>query len=212
MNPVISHRVTTAPAAELVTLIQAKAHCRITTTDEDTLVTSLLTAARAHLEHECRRAFINQTVTLTADAFPRLACRGRWAWEWDGDRLYPDDAMRLPWGRVQSVTSVSYVDANGVSQTMDAAAYHVDTASEPCRVTPAYGTCWPITRCQTGAVTVVYVAGYGATAASVPVPIYQAALLLINHFFVERQPINVGNITTPLDYTIEALIGPHKVY
>jgi uncharacterized phiE125 gp8 family phage protein len=204
--------VTSAPAIEPVTLTQAKTHCRLDPDfdADDTYLNGLIAVARRQVENYCGRALITQTVTLTADAFPRSRPGGRW--EWDGVRQFDDPAMRLPMGKARSVTSVAYVDANGDTQAMSSSAYHATLASEPARVSPAYGTCWPVTRCQTGAVTVVYVAGYGDTAASVPAEIRHAMLLLVGHLYEQRQPLNIGNIVNALPFTIEALLSSYRVF
>src|SRR5690606_36285460 len=82
-----------------------------------------------------------QTLTLTLDRFP---C----------------GPIYLPYPPLQSVSSIGYVDPQGVAQTVGVADYQVDINSEPGRLVPAYGTTWPSTQCVLGAVTIEYVAGY----------------------------------------------------
>ena len=60
----------TGPAAEPVSLAQARAHLKLDATEEDALLTALLTAARATLEAETRRAFMTQSWRLTLDEWP----------------------------------------------------------------------------------------------------------------------------------------------
>ena len=57
--PVFSAEDTTEP----VTLQEAKDWCRIDVTDDDSLITSLITAARIMCEHYANLSFINRTVT-----------------------------------------------------------------------------------------------------------------------------------------------------
>jgi uncharacterized phiE125 gp8 family phage protein len=60
---------TAAPAAEPITLAEAKAWLRVDGTDEDTLITALIAAARTHVENFTRRALITQQFEVSFDAF-----------------------------------------------------------------------------------------------------------------------------------------------
>ena len=60
----------TPPAVEPVTLADAKAHLKVDTTDDDALITALITAARARAEWHTGRALITQSWTLWLDAWP----------------------------------------------------------------------------------------------------------------------------------------------
>ena len=110
-----------------------------TNTTGDPLLNILITAARQHAEQELKRAIVTQTLDAYFDTFDR-----------NGFTLPP----------LQSVTSITYVDTDGVSQTLAADQYQVDAASIPARIVPAYGVLWPYTRTQLNAVTVRFVAGY----------------------------------------------------
>ena len=61
----------TAPAAEPLTLAEAKLHLRVDDTADDALIGALITAARQHAEHDTRRALVTQTWKLALDASPR---------------------------------------------------------------------------------------------------------------------------------------------
>lgn len=185
--------VVQAPAAEPITLAEAKAHLRVDTADEDGLITSLITVARAVAEAYTNRALVTQTLELTLDAFP------------GGDGI-----IELPRPRLQAVTSVTYVDESGLARTMTTSEYQVDARAEPGRVAPAYGTTWPATREQFNAVTIRYTAGYGA-AAAVPESIKAAIKLLVAHLFENREPVNVGSIVNELPFAVEALLNTERV-
>lgn len=70
---------------EPVTLTQLKAQLYITFTDDDTLLTSLITQARKAIENYCNISIVTQLVILTADLYD----------EWE-----------LPYGPVTGITSV----------------------------------------------------------------------------------------------------------
>lgn len=178
--------LTTAPAEEPITLAEAKAHLRSPPDDDDTLIASLITAARVHVEQYTGRALITQQWELNLDAFP------------------PEIEVPLP--RLQSIESVKYLDADGNLQTLDASKYRVDIATEPGRITPAYGETWPSTRTVTGAVVVAFTAGYGA-AADVPEPIKSAIKMHIEKHYEGEQ--RVGHY---LDDAIASLLSSFRIH
>ncbi len=186
---------TVEPAIEPVTLAEARAHLRVDDTSENDYITALITVAREHAESLTDRQFITATYALRLDDFPRWSCA----------------IIRPPRPRLIAVSSLTYVDTAGATQTLDAAAYQVDTVSEPGRILPAYGLTWPSARIQANAVTITYTSGYGATAAVVPKAIRQAILMLVAHWFENREPVVVGTITSEIPMTVKALLGPYRI-
>lgn len=181
----------TAPTVEPVSLAEARAHLRIDIDDDDTLISGLITAARSHLEGIARPklAMINQTWDYIADSFPT------------GDtfeiRPYP----------LQSITSIKYTDDDGVEATFSAANYQVDTSRQPGRLRLKSTASWPsVVLREMNGLAIRFVAGYGATGASVPMPLRQAILLLVGHWYENREPVLVtGMMASPLPMTVEAL-------
>ncbi len=193
----------TAPASEPVSLAEAKDHCRIAqaVTYEDALVTGLIRAAREHVETYTHRALLTQTWADKRDAFP---C----------DR---DEALWLPMPPVSSVTSITYIDTAGTSQTWAASLYTTDLPSGPYaragRIVPAYSEYYPATRGVINAVTIRFVCGYGATAATVPSSLLAAMQILIATWYGPgREAVNIGNIVTQIPQTVEALLWPFKAW
>lgn len=165
----------TAPAAEPISLAEAKLHARVETTDDDDLISALIAAAREEAEHKTGRALITQTRDLVLDAFP--------AAEID---------LRLP--DVQAISSVKYIDPDGVEQTLAASAYSLDADSTPCWLLPAYGTDWPTTLDTANAVRVRFTAGFGATGADVPEPIRAWIKVRMASLYAQREA-HVGGIS-----------------
>lgn len=184
----------TAPTTEPVTTAEAKTHLRVTTSDDDTYIGTLITVARRHVETITGRALINQTWDYFLDNFP------------------PGDKIVIPLPRLSSVTSVKYTDKDNVQTTFAASKYIVDTNNEPGQIVLAYGESWPtFTPKPINAVEIRFVAGYGSTAASVPEGVKQAMLLLIAHWYENREPVNIGNIVTEIPETINALLWPYRI-
>ena len=203
----------TAPMALALTLAEVKAHLRVedTANDEDALIMSLTRAAHEHIDGRdgwLGRALLTQTWDLVLDRFPKNRTRAR-GYIGPG---FAADAIRVPLPPLISVTSVKYIDSDGVLQTWAASKYTVDIKSQPGRITPAFGEVWPSTRGEINAVTVQFVAGYGADWNSVPTPIKHAMLLLVGHFYEHREEVVVGITTARLPVAVEALLGPYQVW
>ena len=182
--------VTTAPTWEPVTLAEAKDHMRVDHSDEDAVISGLIPSAREYLEGVLGSALPQQSITAYYSTFWNL--------------------LTLPRAcPLQSVTSVKYLDEDGVLQTVDSAVYDVYTAPTPGEVRLAYNQTWPTHRIVTDPVRIEYVAGY-AGAGSVPAPLRAAMLLLIGHWYENREA------TSPLDIkdvpgTIGALVTAYKM-
>ncbi len=178
---------------EPLTTAQAKAHLRVDISDDDTLIDAIILAARKRLETDSSLALITQTLEMTLDCFPPGNC--------------PIQLKRPP---LQSVTSIKYIDTDGVEQTWSSSLYRVDTASRPSRITPAYDESYPSTREVTGAVTIRFVAGYGDASTNVPEDLIQALKMLIGHFYENREDVITGTISSQLPHAYKWLTSTHK--
>ncbi len=189
-------KLITAPATEPVTSTEAKSHLRVDTTADDTLIGTLITAARQHVEAHLRRALITQTWELVTDAFP------------------VGDVLRLPLPPLVSVTSIKYTDEDGAESTFSSGLYVVDTDSTKGRVVLKNGETWPsVTLAAANGVRVRYVAGYGE-ASAVPRPIRQAILLLIGTMYENRESVLVaqGVTVAQLPFGVDALLMPYRIF
>lgn len=130
---------------EPVTAAEVKTLLPLYGTDHDARIALLIPALRMEAEQLVQRSLAVNTWQLKLDAFPA-------------------NEIRLLWPPVVSVESITYIDTAGATQTLDAAAYFVDSHSEPGWVLPADGTDWPDTYDTANAVTVNYTAGEGASA------------------------------------------------
>ena len=188
----------TGPTVEPIDLAEAKLHLRVDTTDEDELVKTLIRAARQYVETFTRRALVTQTWDLMLDAFP---C----------------EAITLPMAGVTSVTSITYVDTNGATQTWSSSLYQTDLPTAPkapfARIQPAYQQVYPMTRDQMNAVTIRFVAG-NATAVTVPESLKAGIKLLVGHWFQNREAVvvgaGIGGVQVPL--TVDHLLWPFRAW
>lgn len=190
-NPVSGLVRSTPPATEPVSLTEAKLHVRQDGSGDDALITSLIQAAREYVESYTNRSLITQTWKLYLDRFP---C---------------EQFIYLPRPNLLTISSISYVDLNGQTQTWSSANYIADTASLPGAVRLAYQCFWPGARTQAQSVCITYTAGYGA-AASVPEAIKSAMKLCIGHWYMNRESVAMGGMQE-IPMAVEALLGPYRV-
>ena len=132
----------TAPTVEPVALADAKLHLRVDSDADDSLITSLITAARQQAEHRTGRRIGLQTWARSYDAFP--------GW-----------SLLLPDPPVTEIVSIQYEDTAGILRTMPAEDYRLRPLSEPAAVLPVKA--WPVAIAEPGAVTVTYRCGLAAT-------------------------------------------------
>jgi uncharacterized phiE125 gp8 family phage protein len=188
----MSLRLITAPTAQPVTLLEGKAHLRLVTSDDDTLVAALLIAATEAAEHATGRALMAQTWEAGFDAFSAELV-----------------LTRVP---VQSVTSVTYIGESGTLQTLSSLLYTLTKDDFGfARITPAYGSSWPQLRGDVDGVKVRYVAGY-TSAADVPQSIKSWMLLHCGSQYANRESETVGSGSAITLVLADALLHRYKVY
>lgn len=170
-------RLITAPTTEPVTTTEAKAHCVVEHSSDDTLFASLIKASRLYVEKRTHRAVMRQKWRVYFDGF----C----------------DVLPLCKGPVLSVDSVNYIDENGDAQVVGGLAspnnpgafYELDIANECVRL--AYQATWPNTQYKANAVWVDFWAGYADTSASPqgtsPEDLKAAILLIVGDLYEHRE-------------------------
>lgn len=190
----------TAPIEEPVTLEEAKAQCRVDqeASDEDVLVfNGLIAAAREHCEAFTGRALLTQTWYLKLDAFP---CDGT--------------PIELPRAPLQSVTAITYVDTNGVTQTWSSSLYQVAVPSgpraQPARIQPAYAQYYPSTRDQMEAVTIEFVCGWTGPE-SIPEALKLGMKVAIDAWFHKRGDEPLSELVSEVPETAKLLWWPYVV-
>lgn len=200
-------RVTTPPAAEPVTLAEAKAWLKVDDEDSDALLTALITSARAAAEDFTGRAFISQAVALTLDPGGR-----GWAYDLaEGVYELPVTALSGPLPRVvplarppvTAITSVTTTDTTNTAAAFAPSHYALDP--EGGRLLLADKADWPSNLRGTAAVSILTANGYGPTGASVPQPVRHAILMHLAHMYESR-------LACDLPAPCQALLRPYKVY
>lgn len=184
--------LTGPPAAEPLSLDEAKSHLRVDGSDEDTLISSLVTAARVHVETATRRALLTQDWTLALDDWPASG------------------VVEIPLGPLQSVGGIEIYDADGVPETLDPVTYEIDAASIPPRILRRRGHVWPRPGLLAGGIQIDISVGFGAAATDVPEPLRQAVRQLIAHWHEHREPVVLGESVARIPVAVESLLAPYR--
>lgn len=133
----------TPPAAMPLDVADARLHVRQDLTDDDATLQGCVRAARQFAQTECRRTLIATRYRLTLDAFPA-------------------GALKLEYGPVLAVRSITYVDSAGAWQTVATTVYVADLAGDVARIALASGQTWPQADDRIGSVRIEYDAGDAA--------------------------------------------------
>lgn len=184
------------PGTEPVSLAEVRAWCRIDDdfTDDDTMLQGLIVAYRTQAEHETGRKFLSTTLEQVLDAFPAAE-------------------LELAEQPISSITSIKYLDETGTEQTLDNAAYVLDTASSPAFVLPADGYDWPSTFDGINAVRVRFVQGWSAADNPLCAPLRLWMRMQIETAYKLRGSIVAGLSVTELPNRFtERLLDSYKVY
>jgi uncharacterized phiE125 gp8 family phage protein len=188
----------TPPAVEPISLSEAKAHLRVSHTNDDTLIAMYIRAVREYLEGPygfLGRALVTQTWRLTLDEFPL-------------------NEIKIPLPPLRSISSIAYDDTAGNEQIIDSDDYYVDSASEPGWVVPV--SAWPTPIESINTVRIDFVAGYPPgtgspvdLAENIPFNIKAGMLLMIGNLMEHREE-NIADTINALPFGGDILVRRHK--
>lgn len=181
----------TAPAAEPLTLDEARAFLRVETDDDDETIAALISAARLYVETQTRRALLTQSWRLTLDAWPA------------------DGRIAVRPGPLRELTAARVFDLEGNATALDLQHFVPDLGA--CALVVAPWAVMQPTQIAAGIALDVSV-GYGDTALDVPEPLRQAMRLLIAHWYENRGLVVPGAMRlAALPASVAALIAPYRM-
>lgn len=172
-----------------VSLEFVKVHLRVDHTDDDDYITSLINAAADYCSSYTQRALLTTNVVAICDSFQKT--------------------LELPLSPCQSIESVIYLDSSGSEQTLDASKYKLNTYAEPSTFVMLNG--WPDTLWQFDAVKITYTSGY-ESADDIPAQIKQAILLIVGHYYENREESVKGTIISEIPLASKYLLDQVRIY
>jgi uncharacterized phiE125 gp8 family phage protein len=185
-----NYEVLTAATSNILTLSEVKAHIKVDTSDDDTLITNLLIACTNSAQEYTNRFFIATTIKMIADT-----------WQ---------ETETLLKSKVTSIVSIQYYDVDDSLQTLSTSVYGSDLVSQPARIFLKPNQSFPQLSERKGAIEVKYVVGQ-AGSDEVDDAIKQAVLLQIGNLYQNRQSVVTGTIATELPMNAKFLLDQYRV-
>lgn len=194
-------RDATQPAAEPITLEEARMHLKIDAEGsppshpDDALIESLITAARQHVERYTYLTVAERQVEARVAAFD-------------------DDGIDIPASPVQSIVSVKYVDSSGVEQTVSSGDYELGGSLDGPVLLLKHGSNWPTdVYDRADAVRITVEAGFTTGSPNdnpLPGPVRAAMLLVLTHLYENRAAVQ-SRQTFHVPLGVESLLWPYRV-
>lgn len=189
--------VVITPPSPVVSVEEAKLHCRVDDSDtaSNSLIETYVAAATAWLDGPA--GWLGRAL-------------GVQVLEWQSCS-WPCDDFRLPYQPLIEVISITYVDTDGNTQTIPVPV----PVPDPWSFSDA-----PATRGRAGDVKIQYRAGYGTSddadppvwTNDIPNPIKVAILLLVNHWYENREAVSGSGSPTAIPFGVEALLSTYRVW
>jgi len=181
------------PSGEPIEVSEAKTHLNLSGSSLDTYLGTLITTARRAIENYLHRVLMTQDWKVFYDC-------------WKHELL-------IPFGNLQTVTSVKYRDLNGVEQTLSADDYYwVVNTTDPGRIVRKYDATYPeLQYGRPDAIEIEFTAGFG-DAEDVPEEIKHAIKLLVTDYFEHKGSVVVGSTVNIIPGHVKNLIHSYKLY
>ncbi len=140
---------------------------------EDTWLTEMIIAATRDTENDSNRKLITQTIEYYPQCWPN------------------EDRIKIPFGNLQSVSSITYKDIADTVTTMventDYLVEDMDTNGDECGyIVLPYGYSWPNAQLHpSNPITITFICGYGL-ATSIPATVKQAIKRKCSNYYENR--------------------------
>ena len=181
------------PAQEPVSLLEAKNFMRLDSSQDDVLVSTLITAARIHIETTIGKVLVTESWSYFLDKWPK------------------SKVIYFPLDPIQTIEEIRFHTTDDTFIVLSSDEYSTDFVSNHPRLlfngTKPAGSSQKLNQLE-----IRFLAGYGDTPEDVPADLKQALLMLAAHWFEQRDPIAFGGSFAEVPRTIQALLNNYKKY
>lgn len=185
----MTYALITPPAVEPLTLAEVKMHLRLDGTEEDSLLSALIVAARDYLERETGLCLITQGWRLYLDDWPETGL------------------IQIAKGPLQVIQDITVYDAEGVASAVSLDGHVLDAVSEPARLCLAHRP--PVGKSLNG-IEINMLAGFGDSALQVPDTLKRAMLMHVALMYELRGAIAQDMQPAAVPSGYERLISPYR--
>ena len=182
----------TPPALEPVSRIEAKEHLKVTTDAEDDLIDRLITTARQQVEKQIDKVLIDQTWKIYLNEWPATG------------------QIILPVAPVTAVVNLRTWSQDDVAAIIDPAHYYADLLAGPQKLILRQSRLWLRPGRIANGIEIEVTAGFGPDGNAVPAPLRTAMLILIAHWFENRQADCDGPANSQVSEKIQSLLSPFQ--
>jgi uncharacterized phiE125 gp8 family phage protein len=162
-----------------ITLSEAKLHCRVDINDDDALIAQLINAAVNHVEQITGWVTTSQLYTKLIKKIPEI--------------------IRLPLWPVTAITAIEVIGATTQNVASD---FDIDLTERPAKVIP-------LSKSFSVATGETLLIAYTAGEADIPDGMRQAVLMLVAHWYENREAIVVGTISSEVSLGVNQLLSPY---
>lgn len=193
-------KVKTKPKVEPVDINKIKDHLKITNTQEEDYLETLIQTAREVCEKQSNRSYVEQTLVKTFDSWPE----------------FPIELPRPP---LQSVEKIEYEDKDGLLTEWAPTNYIVDDYSFIPKIYKDYNAELPnVELAKVNAIKITYIAGYakddtGDTTnyrKNIPARYKHAIKLLVGEWYRMREEVT-ENKPTKIPDGVDRLLSSDRV-
>lgn len=180
-----------APLVDPIALAEAKVFLRVADSADDQLITTLIAAARVHVEALTRQAHIHQDWRLVLNSWPQCG------------------EVELPIGPFVELLDVRVFDQNGAATTIPTVELLPAIGRSPAKLRVPKQMVANLR--QRAGIEIDYRVGFGADGTSVPLDLKHALQTLVAHWYQNREAVVMAGSGAIVPLGFDQLIAPYRV-
>jgi uncharacterized phiE125 gp8 family phage protein len=178
----------TSSSFAVATVEQARNQCNVSHREDDSFLKAAIAAAGQYIERQLECSIGASAYTITLDRFPV------------GSAPLP-----LPIWPIAEITAIRYVDSENEEQTLSLSTIATPANDGRTAMARKNWEPWPTTKRTPNAVEVDVTAGW-SNANAIPAPLVQCALMLVAHWYLNRESVTIGHVSREMEFSVNALL------